>query len=143
MILLDTNIVAEAMRPPGRSAVATWLDGQPRTELFLCTPVLAEMRYGIARLPFGAKRRALMAAAEDIEETLFLGRILPFDEDAARRYGDLVVARERHGRPIGIFDAMIAAIAATRGTTLATRNTADFARLGLDLVDPFAAEPAG
>ena len=141
MILLDTNVVAELMRPPGHRTATAWLDGRDRDAMYLCAPGLAEMRYGIVRLTDGAKKRALAAAADRIEHTFFEGRILPFDQTAADEYGALVVSRERRGRPIGVIDAMIAAIALARGMTLATRNTADFEGVGLDLVDPFA-EPA-
>src|ERR1051326_6448361 len=109
MILLDTNVVSEAIRPKQSDAVAAWMNATPATSLFLCAPVLAELRYGVERLPDGARRKFLQMAIDRIRDDGFHDRILPFDIQAAEEYGRLVAARERRGRPIDTLDAKIAA----------------------------------
>ena len=138
MILLDTSVVTQTMRPPGHPAVRAWLNAQTPESLFICAPVLAEIRFGVENHPEGKTRRALALAADRIEHEFFVGRIFAFDAPAAHAFGAFRARRKREGRPVAPIDLMIAAIAATRGLALATRNMADFARLGLDLVDPFA-----
>jgi toxin FitB len=139
MILLDTNIVSDPSRPSPNLAVRAWLDTQPSASLFLCTPVLAELRFGVERLPPGARKNRLRAATDQIENDLYWGRILAFDGAAAAEYGRLAAMRERAGRRLGQMDALIAAIALTHRAALATRDTTDFADLGLELINPFEA----
>jgi toxin FitB len=137
MIVLDTNVVSEAFRKNPNAAVQAWLDAQVSVDLFLCTPVLAELRYGIERLPVGVRRTALEASLSNLEMELFDNRILPFDRASAHEFGRIVVRRNSRGRPIATMDALIAAIAISHRMMLATRDTADFAELGLKLVNPF------
>ena len=137
MIVLDTNVISETMRRTPDGAVIDWLDRQPRGELYLCAPVLAELCYGIARLEDSQRKRSLLRAYREIIAEAFEGRILPFDTQAAEVYGQLVAKLESNGRVIDVIDAMIAAIAQSNGATLATRNIAHFANTGLALVDPF------
>ena len=143
MILLDTNVVSESLRPRPSSTVIAWLNAQPAASLFLCTPVLAELHFGLARLAESSRKIRLEAAIERIENEVFRGRILPFDAGAARQYGKLAAIRERAGRPIGQMDALVAAIALSNQVALATRDVADFLGCGLDVLNPFeAAAPA-
>src|SRR5581483_4417960 len=137
MIVLDTNVVSETMRRAPNPAVIAWLDQQPRSDLYLCAPVVAELRYGIARLEGSERRRGLLLLCEQIVTAKFAGRILPFDVDAAEAYGELVAKLERAGRTIDVIDAMIAATALVNAATLATRNAAHFAHTGVALADPF------
>ena len=137
MILLDTNVVSEAIRPRPSEIVAFWMNSQPATSLFLCTPVLAELRYGVESLPKGARRDFLQATVDRIRDEGFQSRILSFDAQAAEEYGKLVAMRERVGRPIDTMDAQIAAIASVNGFALATRNVSHFDHLGLELINPF------
>jgi predicted nucleic acid-binding protein len=139
MIVLDTNIVSETMRRTPNAAVIDWLDRQPRSELYLCAPVLAELCYGIARLEESQRKLGLLRAYRQIIADAFEGRVLPFDTQAAEVYGELVAKLESSGKAIDVIDAMIAAIAQSNAATLATRNTAHFADTGLALVDPFGA----
>jgi|GraSoiStandDraft_12_1057312.scaffolds.fasta_scaffold397296_2 toxin FitB len=139
MILLDTDVVSESLRPRPSSAVLTWLDAQPEASLYLCTPVLAELHYGLRRLIESPRKERLRAAIERIENDAFRGRILMFDNAAARQYGNVAAAREQAGRPIEQMDALIAAIALSNQAALATRDTGDFLGLGLDLINPFEA----
>ena len=137
MILIDTNVISEVMKQQRDQAVIAWLNGQLWDTLFLCTPVLAELHFGVARLAAGRRKELLATALDRIEGDLYHGRILTFDQAAASTYGRLTAERQRKGRRIGQMDAMIAAIAVTHRAVLATRDTADFAGLGLDLINPF------
>ena len=139
MIVLDTNVLSEALRPAPSSAVLRWLADQEPLSVFTTTVTQAEVLYGIELLPAGKRRTTLSASVERIFAEVFEGRILPFDEDAARVFPKVVAGRAALGRPISQFDAMIAAIARSRRATLATRNTSDFDHCGLRLVNPWIA----
>lgn len=139
MILLDTNVISETLRPRPDARVLGWLDVRARSDFWLCTPVIAELRFGAAILPEGRKRDALTAAWERLETDKFAGRILSFDRQAARHYAEISARRRALGRPIATMDAMIAAIASAHAMTLATRNIQDFEGLDIPLADPFAA----
>jgi toxin FitB len=139
MIVLDTNVISETMRRMPNAAVVEWLDSQPANDLFLCTPVLAEIYYGVARLDESMRKSNLLRSYRQIVAEVFEGRILPFDAPAAEAYGELVAELESDGNPITVIDAMIAAIAQSNAATLATRNTAHFTKTGVTLVNPFGA----
>jgi toxin FitB len=137
MILLDTNVVSEGWKPRPSAAVISWLDAQAPQELYLCTPVLAELRYGVARLPPGKRRERIEAWVNRLEAEIYRDRILMLDADAAAEFGRLAAIRERLGRRMEPMDALIAGIAASQGASIATRDTADFDGIGIDLVNPF------
>jgi predicted nucleic acid-binding protein len=137
VIVLDTNVISEALRPLPSPKVLAWLRSEPIAAVFTTAISEAELLYGVALLPDGGRRRALEAAIMQVLATQFSGRILPFDSTAAREFADIAAARRRSGRPIGEADARIAAIARSRGASLATRNVGDFAECGLALVDPW------
>jgi toxin FitB len=137
MIVLDTNIISEAFRKAPSAAVRTWLDAQTPTDLFLCAPVLAELRFGVERLAAGARRTALEGLLLNVEAELFDNRILPFDRASAYEFGRILVRRNSMGRPLATMDALIAAIAISHRMALATRDVVDFAELGLELINPF------
>jgi toxin FitB len=106
--------------------------------VFITTITQAEVLYGIELLPPGKRRMRLSAVIEKILEEDFQGRILSFDEESARMYAKVVSGREAAGRPISQFDAMIAAIARSRGAAVATRNTNDFEQCGIRVINPWA-----
>ena len=137
MIVVDTNVVSEAMRVRPNQAVAIWVDAQPADSLYLCTPVLAELRYEIECLDDGRQKELLLTAVNRFENELYRGRILAFDQPAAAHYARLAASRERQGRRMGQMDALIAAIAATHGATIATRDVDGFSGIGLHIVNPF------
>ncbi|MBM3495562.1 MAG: type II toxin-antitoxin system VapC family toxin [Armatimonadetes bacterium] len=140
MILLDTNVLSEFMRPQPSAMVVAWLDDQPGGEVYTSAVSRAEVELGLALMPEGRRQAALSEAAQAMFDEDFAGRCLPFDEGAARHYARLVAARIRSGRPISVEDAQIAAIALAHKMPLATRNTADFEQIGgLEIVDPWAA----
>ena len=136
MILLDTNVVSETMRPDPSVNVRGWLDAQRSEDLFLCVPVLAELHYGVEGLPMSARRKRLEQAIQHVEEA-FAHRILPLDHAGAREYGKIVAQRDRIGRATGTMDGLIAAIAKVHGATIATRDIHGFDDVGLEVVDPF------
>jgi predicted nucleic acid-binding protein len=137
MIILDTNVVSELMRPEPAPHVASWVRSRDRRELFTSAITLAEIRYGIARLPDGRRKQVLLDAADDVFRA-FSDQVLPVDAMAAEQYAIIASARERSGRRISGFDALIAAICRSRGATLATRNMPDFDDTGIDTIDPWA-----
>ena len=141
MIVLDTNVVSELMRPRGEAHVIAWADEQPADRVYLTAVTTAELRYGVARMPDGRRKTDL---ADRLQRTIaeeFASRILSFDDNAAALYADIVMGRERRGLPISMADAQIAAICRHHGAGLATRNTKDFAHTGIDVIDPWDPTP--
>ena len=136
MILLDTNVVSEAMKPEPHPGVRDWLDTQAAETLFLSSVTIAELMCGIGSLPKG-KRKDNLAAALDGALRLFDGRVLPFDTEAARRYADLAVKARRAGKGFPTPDGYIAAIAAAHGFAVASRDTGAFMAAGLTVIDPW------
>ena len=138
MIVLDTNVVSELMRDSPQQTVLAWFGVQPAGSLFVTTVTEAEILAGIALLPYGRRRRGLSEAAAHVFATLFAGRILVFDSDAANIYAEIFAQRHAAGRPISQADCQIAAIARSREAAIATRNVTDFERVGVELIDPWA-----
>lgn len=138
MILLDTNVISELLRPVPDQGVVAWIDAFPRDQFFTTAVSEAEIRYGIARLEDGRRRQALTTAIDGIFNEDFAGRILAFDSGAAVTYAAIVNARYRIGRPISQFDAQISAIARAHGATIATRNVKDFESVGVEVINPWA-----
>jgi toxin FitB len=137
MILLDTNVVSEAWRPRPNPEVIAWIDSQPANSLYLCTPVLAELRYGAELLPSSPRRERIRGLIDRLETDTYRGRIFPLDVTAATEFGRLAAQRERAGRQMKPMDALIAAIALSQQAILATRDVRDFANIGLELINPF------
>ena len=137
MILLDTSVLSELMKPLPNPDVVHWVDEQPVASLFICAVTRAEIELGIALLPGGKRKEAITSAAQDMF-TEFDGRSLVFGDLAAAKYGQLMARQVQNGRSMTVEDGQIAAIALVHGLTLATRNTKDFDGIaGLDLVDPW------
>src|SRR6478609_5318805 len=124
------------MRRDPSAAVVAWVRAQPPTHICTTAVAVAEIRYGIARLPQGKRQAGLRAVADEVFSS-FADLILAFDGAAACHYADVVMERERAGAPISGPDAQIAAICRLHGVALATRNTRDFDRLDIDLVNPW------
>jgi predicted nucleic acid-binding protein len=139
VIVLDTNVISELMRPEPHPAVFAWVAARPRATLLTTSVNQAEVLYGIAALPAGRRRDGLAAAAEAVFAEEFAGRVLGFGPEAAPHYARIVAGRRAAGRPIEAFDALIAATALAAGAGVATRDTGGFAGCGLTLVDPWGA----
>jgi len=136
MILLDTNVVSEAMKPEPNRNVRDWLDAQAAETLFLSSVTIAELSFGIGALPAGKRRDNLVAALDGVI-ALFAARILPFDTDAGRRYGQLAVRARTHGKGFPTPDGYVAAIADLHRFTVASRDTSPFTAVGLTVIDPW------
>ncbi len=139
MIVLDTNVLSEALRALPEPSVLDWLAHQPRASLFTTTVTRGEILYGIRLLSDGKRRRGLWDAAIKIFSDDFAGQVLSFDSDAADMYAEIAVSRRIAGKSISQFDAMIVAMARSRGASLATRNVKDFEGCGVDVVNPWTA----
>lgn len=136
MIVIDTNVALELMKPSPDPSVRDWIVAHRDGRLHTTSITVAEIRYGIERLPAGRRRDLLKLIADDLFSA-FEEQILPFDAAAAAMYPFVVTQRERAGIPIDGFDAQIAAICRTQDALLATRNIKDFIDTGLDVVNPW------
>jgi predicted nucleic acid-binding protein len=137
MMILDTNILSEILRPAPDGRVIDWLEAQSRSALFTTTITRGELLYGVRRLPDGQRKTALLDAVLSIFAMDLAGQVLGFDSDAADSYAEIAATRKTAGQPISQFDAMIAAIAQSRGASLVTRNTRDFVNIGIPIINPW------
>jgi len=137
VIILDTNIISEFMTAPPANSVLEWLNAQDAVSLYITTISIAEIGFGLYCMPGGKRQRLLRERFEQFVATAFETRILPFDESAARLYGEIKGYRREIGRPLSDFDGQIASIARSRGFAVATRNIKDFEDCGIDLINPF------
>lgn len=141
MIVLDTNVVSEFLRPRPDPSVKAWLNGTDSHALAVTAVTVAELLAGVAFLPRGRRRATLGDSVAGILGEAFAGAVLPFDADSAGYYADVLAARRTADASIAVLDAQIAAICRQYDATLATRNTRDFKGVGLELIDPWAAGP--
>lgn len=137
MIILDTNVLSELMRAQADPSVISWLDRQEQATFAITAVTVAELLYGIARLPDGRRKAGLQETALQMLDEEFADQVLPFDENSAVHYAALVSQRDRAGRPISMADAQIAAICRHHAATLATRNSKDFEGVGILLANPW------
>lgn len=137
MIVLDTNVVSEAFRANPAEAVVAWFAAQSARDLYVCAPVMAELRYGILNLAAGKKQTDLTARYERVKAE-FQSKVLAFNLRAAEVFAELVIARAKSGAPIQSMDAQIAAIARSRNAAVATRDIAGFQGCGVLIIDPWA-----
>lgn len=136
MIVLDTNVVSEAIKPAPDASVQSWLNSQVADTLYLSTVTQAEMLFGVAALPDGQRKQRLTAAVEDVL-ALFGDRILPFDQAAARRFAEIAARARLHGQTLPTADGYIAAIAQANDFSVATRDNEPFAAAGLRVTNPW------
>jgi predicted nucleic acid-binding protein len=139
MIILDTNVISELLRPAPEPRVEQWLSAQDGLNVYLTAISEAELRYGLAIMGNGKRRAALVDAVDRILREDLAGRILPFDSNAAQSYADIAAHRRAAGRPIAEADCQIAAIARAAGAPVATRNVKDFDGCGVALINPWTA----
>ena len=138
MIVLDTNVISEPLRPSPDPRVAAWLDDQHIETLYLAAATLAEIRYGIAILPEGTRKSGLRDRFEGVVLQLFAGRVLAFDDTASKSYAQIQSEARSRGRALSVLDGLIASTCAAHGFALATRNVRDFEATGVDIVNPWA-----
>ena len=137
MLLIDTNVLAELMRPRPDPRVLSWVAAQPLSEMAMATTTVMEIRFGIALLPQGRRRLGLDASFPQLLAQAFVGRVLPFDQPAADACAEIRAQRRQMGNPTTLEDSMIAAIARVHGAPLATRDTGGFEACGLTLINPW------
>ena len=140
MIVLDTNVVSEMMKPSPKPSLVDWLNRQETATLYLSTITLAEIGYGLHAMPDGQRRRSLEDRFEEFIAEGFDQRILGFDRVSACAYGELMGRRKTLGRPMSILDGQIASIARANRFAIATRNVHDFEECGVSLINPFEEE---
>lgn len=138
MIILDTNVVSALMRPELNPSLKEWINSQSRTLVWTTSVTVMEIRSGLLFMPEGRKRNLLSQGFDSLLSSIFDGRILPFDLQAAERAATVDLSQHRGGRNIGVADIQIAGIALANGASIATRNTKDFDGLGIPLVNPWA-----
>jgi predicted nucleic acid-binding protein len=139
MIVLDTNVLSELLRPTPAPQVEAWLAAQDGASVYFTAVGEAELRHGVALLPAGRRRDALAEAIEGMLDDDFRDRILPFNREAARAYAAIAAANRAAGRPVSQLDCQIAAIARAHGASVATRNTGDYEGCGVAVIDPWQA----
>ena len=137
MILLDTHIVSEPLRPAPDTRVIAWIDAQPLETLFLSAITVAELRAGVALLPAGKRRTGLQQNLEKRVLPLFAGRVLPFDLACTQAYAELMARARKAGLAIATADGYIAAIAAANGFTVASRDTGPFEAADASVINPW------
>jgi predicted nucleic acid-binding protein len=137
MIVLDTNVISELMKPRPLSTVLSWIARGHSGGYWTTSVTQAEILHGVMLLPAGRRRHEIEVAAHAMFATEFAGRILAFDSAAAQSYAEIVSDRRQRGRPISQFDAQIAAVVRAAGATLATHNVRDFEHCGIGVVDPW------
>ena len=137
MIVVDTNVLSELLKPQPSDKVVDWIGKQPETDLFTTVITESEIFLGVELLPIGKRREGLLRVAKAIFEQDFAGRIFDFESNAARLFATITAQRQALGRPINHADAQIAAITKRHGAKLATRNIADFEHCGISLIDPW------
>jgi len=138
MILLDTNVISELVRPLPDRTVTEFLRREAPETLFTAAVCEAEIQYGLARMPSGRRRDELAERFATFRAAAFPGRALAFDSTCAARYGEIRAFREAAGKPIAVEDALIAATAHAYGAIVATRNVTDFADCGIRVINPWA-----
>ena len=137
MIVLDTNVISEPVKPLPDPLVVAWLDRQPKETLYLCAPVLMEVLLGVALLPGGRRKRGMAMAIQALFANFFAERFLAFERQAAVTYASLASRASARGYSISVGDCQIAAIAAVHGFVVATRDTAPFLAAGVPVIDPW------
>lgn len=140
MILLDTNVVSETMRPIPDRHVIEWLNRNESSSLFISTITIAEINYGLALLESGQRRTDLEGRFRRFISEGFDQRVVGFDRSAADEYGKMMAGRRIMGRPLSSLDGQIGAICRVRGFALATRNERDFEACGIEIINPFENE---
>ncbi|MEL6780319.1 MAG: type II toxin-antitoxin system VapC family toxin [Cyanobacteria bacterium J06597_16] len=139
MIVLDTNVLSELMNPDGSELVTAWADAQSTNRLFTTAVTQAEILYGIAILPAGARRQRVYDTAQALFKETFRNKTLPFGKSAAEHFAVISSHRRSKGIPISQLDAQIAAICLAHQATIATRNVKDFSDCQIDILNPWEA----
>lgn len=138
MIVLDTNVISELARQTPDDRVLAWVNHQDQVAVAATT--VAELLYGVARLPDGARKSRLAEGIRAMIDDELGGRVIAFDRAAASHYAEIVAARDRIGRPMAVADGQIAASCRVHDAALATRNVRDFEDAGIAVINPWVAQ---
>lgn len=138
MIILDTNVLSALMLKVPDQSVVSWLDSKPAESVWTTSISVFEVRFGLAIMSDGRKKRGLTRAFDAMLDEELVGRVLDFDRPSAEETASLLARRRRTGRTMEVRDAMIAGVALSRKASLATRNSRHFADTGMELIDPWA-----
>ena len=141
MIILDTNVISEPFKPKPDPTMMSWLDAQEPQTLYITTVSMAEMLAGVHKMPEGRRRADLHQLVENKIQSVFESRILAFDMPAVEAFGRVNADACAVGNPIAFADCAIASIASAHGFILATRNVRDFKGTGVEIFNPWGAEP--
>ncbi len=139
MLILDTNVISELMKPVVSTVVSDWFALRSREDLYTTTVTQAEILYGIAILPAGVRQQRFQDLAQAMFERDFAGNVLNFDQESAAHYAAISAFSRRQGNPISQFDAQIAAICRTHQATIVTRNVDDFLNCQIEIINPWDA----
>jgi toxin FitB len=138
MYLLDTNVISELSKPRPSLAVLNWFAATPAQRIYISSVTLCEIEFGLALMPKGKRRDALVSSTRDLARVDFQGRFVNLDAKCAVAYGQLAAEQQLAGRACSTEDAMIASMALSHGFILITRNTKDFAGItGLKMMNPW------
>ncbi len=137
MIIIDTNVISEVMRPQPNAMVMQWLEKQNINDLYITSISMAEIYFGLYRMPNGKRKNGLLTQFEQILENVFQDRLLDFTSNHAQIYANCCANAEKIGKPMDIADAQIASITQYHQSILATRNIKDFVNCEIELVNPF------
>jgi toxin FitB len=138
MIIVDTNVISECLKPAPNLAIVNWLDMQPSESLFLTTVNQAELLAGVAIMPAGIRKNALSHSMQALLRRIFAQRILSFDQAAAVQFAGVTRRTQASGNCVAMADAMIAAIALAGNFAVATRDVAPFIAAGVAVINPWA-----
>ena len=139
MIILDTNVISELMKPVREQLVVEWANSQMQDDLYMTTITEAELWFGVAIMPAGRRREQTATAVQGMIEQYFHDRVLVFDREAAREHASLAARRQRAGRPVPLKDSLIAAIALSQQAAVATRDVRHFEGVGVEIINPWIA----
>jgi predicted nucleic acid-binding protein len=137
MIVIDTNVISELWKIAPNPIVLAWIDAQAVETLYLSAITVAEIRYGLATMPEGKRRKVYEKRLVNEVLPAFAGRVLPFDMDASQAYANLMSRAKAEGQAIGTADGYIAAITKARGFRIVTRDVAPFQAAGLNVINPW------
>lgn len=140
MIILDTNVISELMRPAPSTQVLAWFDAQHVPTLHTTSISWAELMLGLEEMPDGKRKEGLRQTLQAVHERMLAGRILPFDEAAAVELARVMSRAQKQGQSVGFADGQIAAIASYLRMPVATRDTAPFLAAGLKVINPWGAD---
>ncbi len=137
LLVLDTNVISELMKPEAEPVVLAWFARHTQNQFATTAICQAEILGGLALLPEGKRRRSMLAAAQEIWDIDLEQRVFTFDSPSAEAFADVMRRRKKAARPIQFVDAAIAAICASHKSAIVTRDTDGFEACGIKVINPW------